>query len=241
MNCKHCNNKFSTKTSLNNHQKTAKYCLKIQNIDIEKSNRCDGCGKTFNRIHHLQRHQKKCKSNDIVYKLESESDKKDISILKYKEKMSQLEIRIIEYKYTITTLQNILHEISIASITDKNTKISHLIKKYVKKQSREQISEKYVIYIITTQLMKKERRYIMGKATNLTNRLSTYNKSDEHEIIFYQSCGDPEIMSCVEAMTFQHLKDHREQANRERFVLPKDKEISFFSNAIKKSIDFFKN
>ena len=30
--------------------------------------------------------------------------------------------------------------------------------------------------------MKKERRYILGKAENLTNRLSVYNKSDEHII-----------------------------------------------------------
>ena len=40
-----------------------------------------------------------------------------------------------------------------------------------------------VVYILTNKLMKKERRYILGKATNLTNRLSTYNKSDEHEVV----------------------------------------------------------
>ena len=54
-----------------------------------------------------------------------------------------------------------------------------------------QYKETNVIYILTTKLLKKERRYILGKATNLTNRLSTYNKSDEHD---------------VESIIFQKLK-----------------------------------
>ena len=66
--------------------------------------------------------------------------------------------------------------------------------------------------------MKKDRVYILGKATNLTNRLSTYNKSDEHQVVYYQSCGDEEIIGCVENMVFQYLKKYREQANRERFM-----------------------
>ena len=88
--------------------------------------------------------------------------------------------------------------------------------------------------------MKKERRYILGKAKDLTPRLSTYNKSDEHEVIYYQECGDEEVMACVENMVFQYLKQYREQANRERFILPENQEIELFSNTIKKSIEFFK-
>ena len=88
--------------------------------------------------------------------------------------------------------------------------------------------------------MKKDRVYILGKANNLTNRLSTYNKSDEHEVVYYQSCCDEETMGCVENMVFQYLKEYREQANRERFNLPEKEEIGFFINIIKKSIEFFK-
>ena len=33
--------------------------------------------------------------------------------------------------------------------------------------------KKYVIYMLTTPSHKKERKYILGKASNLTNRLST--------------------------------------------------------------------
>ena len=123
---------------------------------------------------------------------------------------------------------------------DIKAQVKYLINKCVKKQPRIQYKEKYVIYILTTSLMKKERRYILGKAKDLTSRLSTYNKSDEHEVIYYQSCGSQEVMACVENMVFEYLKEYREQANRERFILPEKDEINFFSEKINKSINFFK-
>ena len=110
----------------------------------------------------------------------------------------------------------------------QDIKIQYLTKKYVKAQPRVQYQEKNVVYILTTKRMKKDRVYILGKATNLTNRLSTYNKSDEHQVVYYQSCGDEETMGCVENMVFQYLKKYREQANRERFILPKNMKIGYF-------------
>ena len=50
-----------------------------------------------------------------------------------------------------------------------------------------------------------------------------YNKSDEHEVIYYQECLDEEKMN-IETMVFNKLKEYREQANRERFILPKEKD-----------------
>ena len=61
---------------------------------------------------------------------------------------------------------------------NKELKIQFLTKKYVKRQPRVDYQERNVVYILTTANMKKERRYILGKADNLTNRLSVYNKSD---------------------------------------------------------------
>jgi hypothetical protein len=112
--------------------------------------------------------------------------------------------------------------------------------KYVKRRPRVEYKDKYVIYILTTRLMQKERRYIMGKATNLTNRLSTYNKSDEHRVVYYKGCGDEETMSLVENAVFHHLREYREQANRERFILPENEEIKLFSTCINKSVEYFK-
>jgi hypothetical protein len=123
---------------------------------------------------------------------------------------------------------------------NKDIKIQFLTKKYVKSQPRVQYEEKNVIYILTTKLMKKDRRYILGKAVDLTTRLSTYNKSDEHEVIYFASCKDVETMNIVENIVFSLLNQYREQANRERFVLPENEKIELFSNAIKKSIEVFK-
>ena len=119
---------------------------------------------------------------------------------------------------------------------DQKIKIQYLTKKYVKLQPRIQYTEQNVIYILTTPSHKKEGRYILGKATNLTSRLSVYNKTDEHEVVYYQSCQDEETMSIIEQFVFQRLKDYREQANRERFVLPEGKTIDLFIDVIKKTI-----
>ena len=123
---------------------------------------------------------------------------------------------------------------------DHQLKIQFMTKKYVKAQPRVQYEERNVIYILTTNNMKKERRYILGKAENLTNRLSTYNKSDEHEVVYYQSCLTKEKMSLVETVVFSKLENYREQANRERFILPENESLELFSNEIRKCIDFLK-
>ena len=123
---------------------------------------------------------------------------------------------------------------------NKQLKIKLMTKKYVKKQPRVQYEEKNVVYILTTANMKKERRYILGKATNLTSRLSVYNKSDEHEVIYYQECPDEEKMSVVETLVFCKLNEYREQANRERFLLPEGEKLDLFIDTIKECIKFVK-
>lgn len=124
---------------------------------------------------------------------------------------------------------------------EKDDRINYLSKKYLKNQSRTQYPESNVIYILTTNYLKKDRRYILGKAKNLTNRLSTYNKTDEHEVIYYQSCNDSDKMDIVEKIIFEKLRDYREQANRERFILPKNTNINLFIDCIKDTINFIEN
>ena len=87
---------------------------------------------------------------------------------------------------------------------------------------------------------KKEGKYILGKATNLTNRLSVYNKTDDYEVVYYQSCLDEETMTLAEKCVFLKLKNYRQQANRERFILPSDQTIDVFINIIKDTIEFLK-
>ena len=123
---------------------------------------------------------------------------------------------------------------------NKQLKIQLMTKKYVKKQPRTQYDKRNVVYILTTANMKKERRYILGKATNLTSRLSVYNKSDEHEVVYYQECLNEEKMGLVECFVFYKLNEYREQANRERFLLPEGTNIDLFSDTIRECINFIK-
>jgi hypothetical protein len=43
-------------------------------------------------------------------------------------------------------------------------------------------------------------------------------------------------MSSVEGVIFQKLEQYRQQANRERFILPEGKDISLFTNIVEKCI-----
>jgi len=68
---------FSNKTNLNTHQKRAKYCLKIQGINLPKKYICKGCQKSFEISANFRRHKKICK-NPIRIK----RDKKKIGEMK---------------------------------------------------------------------------------------------------------------------------------------------------------------
>ncbi len=46
------------------------------------------------------------------------------------------------------------------------------------------------------------------------------------------------LLSSAEALTLYKLDKYKEQANRDRFVLPLDKDISFFTEIIDKSVNY---
>jgi len=130
--------------------------------------------------------------------------------------------------------ESLLEEIKI-----KNDKIKILENNYLKKQKRKIYAEKNVIYMLTSDDNKKKNIYIIGKANNLTNRLSNYNKSAEHEVVYYKECKNEEDLTVIEFMILNKLKDYREKANRDRFILPSNKDISFFINIIDNCVNFY--
>jgi hypothetical protein len=120
----------------------------------------------------------------------------------------------------------------------KDNKIKLLEDIYLKKHKRDDYPESNVIYMVTTEANKNKRNYIIGKTTNLKNRLSTYNKTTEHEVIYYKSCKNESAMNIVETIILNKLEEYKEKANRDRFVLPLEKDISFFTDIINESINF---
>jgi len=232
MQCEFCANVFTTKSNLNAHQKKAKYCLAIQGVQQKEDHVCQACDKGFYGAYELRRHLLGCKKKDRLstYKDQLDKLKEENLLLKQEIEMLREQLRQTQESY---------ENIATTLILNDKDKIVKLTKKYVRKRPRQQFDERNVVYIITTPSLKKERRYILGKATNLTNRLSTYNKTDEHEVVFYKSCNSKEMMSCIENMIFNKLSRYREQANRERFILPENQEISLFYNTIEECINFF--
>jgi hypothetical protein len=265
--CEYCKKTYSSNGSLNKHQKTAKHCRKIQSEDssstIESiSFDCAFCGKSLTSKIRLNTHLDICiaRYNTIIKQQKDEirevTDDCNDNIEKLNEENEKLKKRIIElaaennlvkeqlsskdpYIY-IRELQEKLHEVALSAIDQKNEVITNMTKKFIKKQPRKQYECQNVIYILTTSSLQKDRRYILGKAKNLTSRLSTYNKSDEHEVIFYQECEDEEAMTVLEPFVFKKLDSYREQANRERFILPENKNIDFFIDTIKNCYEFLK-
>lgn len=238
MECEFCKSNFKNLSILNNHKNTAKYCKKIQeslNIEITNSFTCEFCDKKLSQKVDLQRHYLICKKKSEV-NIEN----------KYKERETYLENQIIFYKseldkkdLIIKELQDSISNIALQGNIDKQSKIDNLVKKYVKKVPRVQFTEKNVIYILTTDRLEKDNIYIIGKAKNLTNRLSTYNKTDEHRVVYCHECSDENIMNVVENMVITKLTEYKERANRDRFILPKDTAVDIFINTIKDSANFF--
>lgn len=123
----------------------------------------------------------------------------------------------------------------------RDKKLKLLESKYLKKQKREEIPENNVIYMLTTKDNKKNGIYIIGKTINLKNRLSTYNKTAEHEVVYYKDCKTEENMNLIEMNLLYKLKKYKEKANRDRFILPPEKDISFFIDIMNESVKYIDN
>ena len=121
----------------------------------------------------------------------------------------------------------------------KDQEIKLLKDTYVKKHKREDYPDENVIYILSTVDHLKNRIYIVGKSKNLKNRLSTYNKTCDHQVIYYKQCIDEEILSLVENIILNKLKQYQEKANRDRFILPLENDISLFTNIVDNCINFY--
>lgn len=93
--CDYCNSEFANVSSLNKHQKTSKYCIKLR--DTNKTEillfNCEFCKKDFTSKHRLNSHISICrvkidkeKEKDILYSLQAKVDILTKEIFQLKEK-----------------------------------------------------------------------------------------------------------------------------------------------------------
>ena len=116
-----------------------------------------------------------------------------------------------------------------------------LLEKKTLKKSERTIYGINCVYIITNKYLIQDRTYIVGKAISLTERLSQYNKMAEHDVVHYVECNNASQMSLIEKSVLYKLNNYRERADRDRFILPENKDISFFTNILNEACEWFKD
>jgi hypothetical protein len=125
-------------------------------------------------------------------------------------------------------------------IKDSQRRIKILENLTLKKHKRTKYSDANIVYIVKDPENKNDRKYIIGSAKDLTTRLSTYNKGSEFEVIYYKGFKSEEVMLLAEKIVLSKLDQYREQANRDRFILPIRENIKLFTDVINESWIFFK-
>ena len=104
-------------------------------------------------------------------------------------------------------------------------RIKLLESKVLQKQPRETFDEnKNVVYIVTTEYKEAQGHYKIGKAQDLQKRLSVYNTTDKHEVIYSTSCKTKKKMDLLEQIIHDKLEDKRIEPNKEWFLSEEDAE-----------------
>jgi hypothetical protein len=138
--CNYCKKEYSSKRSLDLHQKTAKFCLRIRNNHEEEktSFNCEYCNDNFILKHVYERHYETCKirlqqiikdelqkKEEFNYKLQEELKKKEEIILKLKEEINEykteLRVKDEQLKMKDEIIKEFKNEVYILKQESKET------------------------------------------------------------------------------------------------------------------------
>ena len=145
MECPYCKNRFSNKSVLNNHIKTTKYCIKIQNKDNDFSKKCKGCCKVFTTKFNFERHVNNCNQIEYVNEYKNKISELNNNVNILNEKLNEKDILIKDQRLQIEKLQDKLENIAIkasqrpTTTNNNKTQINNFI------QSMEPITHDHLI------------------------------------------------------------------------------------------------
>jgi prophage antirepressor-like protein len=155
----------------------------------------------------------------------------------YQMKLKQLEDENLEIKKELDIKDEKI-EIQEKELREKSNRVK-LLEKKTNKRPVSFENGKNVVYLITNEYLYRERTFVLGRAVNLPTRLSAYNKTSEHEVVYKRECHNAKQMALIEENLLYKLDKYRERANRDRFVLPDDSDISLFTNMFDQVCDLF--
>jgi hypothetical protein len=111
-------------------------------------------------------------------------------------------------------------------------RIKLLESKVLQRQKRETFDENTnVVYVVTTEYKESQNLYKIGKTKDLQKRLSTYNTTEKHEVVYNTSCQDSQTMNLLEKMVHKKLNKYRVEPNHEWFKSEED-DCDFFIKTI---------
>lgn len=116
MECEHCHNKFRNNSILKQHQKTAKYCLSIQNKNgttVLSLYNCKFCEKSLSQKIDLDRHYLSCKKKS-EYNIRNEYETQINNLLT---KLTEKDEIITELKLQVERLTDKIENIAINAVT----------------------------------------------------------------------------------------------------------------------------
>jgi len=149
-------------------------------------------------------------------------------------------------------LEEILQDLLLQQTDELRLQLEEKEKENIKKSNRIKLLEikaskkgerieqgKNAVYLITNEYLERDRTFIIGKAISLANRLSQYNKNAEHKVVYVKECKNAKQMALIEENILYKLDKYRERANRDRFILPENRNISVFTDVINQIWNFF--
>ena len=172
---------------------------------------------------------------DILPNLRKKGEYKIQSIIDRNKILEEEKLKIEEEKLRIDEENKRLEEEKKLN----EMRIKQLENKVLTKQKRTQYEDRNYIYIVQDEFHKKDRIFVIGKAIILEDRLASYNKTRDHDVIYCRSCNSAQQMNYIEKCVLSKLDKYREVANRDRFILPEDKDISLFTDVVDLFIDAF--
>lgn len=119
--CEFCNKNFSTKSILNVHKKTARYCLEKQGLN-NKEYKCNFCSKILSTPLRLNTHAKICK-----IKISEEKKDEKSELIKYKSLVESKDKEIEKYKILLHENDKLVHELK-TMLSNANQTICEIAK-----------------------------------------------------------------------------------------------------------------
>ena len=157
MECEYCKKEFSSKSSLNNHKKTAKFCLKLQNKkdDINNFN-CEYCSRNFTSKQPLITHLNTCKNK-----------KQDLVNIEITNLQNKLKEREKEFQEREKDLQNKLKERE-KEFQEREKDLQNKLKEREKEFLKFQLQEKY--FLQQEENYKEQIKDLQNKLERILNK-----------------------------------------------------------------------